>query len=161
MEELVNKLAELQAEMKLIADQIAGNKLIQEHVTAIAELEKQASDGRDVLHDLISTYGQDILDERMNEIKDQIIDEWDGNKKTLKFGARTIKFWTTQSLKITDNVWMLGELLDHTTLEDVADKYIKGFKLTAVKKYMGVHEVPIDAAVIVYKTTAKLEQESG
>ena len=158
MEEHVNKLAELQAEMELIADQIAGNKLIQEHVTAIAELEKQASEGRDALHDLISVYGQDLIDERMNEIKDQIIDEWTGEKKTLEFGAGTLKFRTTTKLNILDGTWLLGELLDHTTLEDVATKYISGFSKTAVKKYMGVHELPVDAVEIEYKTTVKLEQ---
>lgn len=74
MEELVKELAELQAEMQLIADKIAGDKLIQEHVTAITELQKQASEGRDALHDLISAYGQDEIYERIEDIKAQIID---------------------------------------------------------------------------------------
>jgi len=39
-------------------------------------------------------------------------------------------------------------------------KYLKGFRLTAVKKYMDMYELPIDVAEIEYKTTVKLEQKS-
>jgi len=64
IEEYVNKLVELQTETKLIADQIASDRIIQDCVTAIAELEKKVSEGRDALHDLMSAYGQDLIDER-------------------------------------------------------------------------------------------------
>ena len=158
MEELVNKLAELQAEMESIADQIAGDRIIQEYVTAIAELEKQASDSRDALHDLISAYGQDLIDERMNEIKDQIIDEWDGEKKTLEFGAGTLKFRTTTSVDVKDGGWLLESMSTRLPYYKVYDEYIKGFNLTAVRKYIDVIEVPEDVVKLVSKTTAKLEQ---
>ena len=102
MEEDVNELAELQTKMESIAEHIAGNKTIQAHVSAIVELEKRVSDEQDVLHDLISEYDQDLLYERMNEIKDQIIDEWNGTDKIMVFGAGTLTFTTINRTTIVE-----------------------------------------------------------
>jgi len=151
----------LQTETKLIADQIASDRIIQDCVTAIAELEKKVSEGRDALHDLMSAYGQDLIDERMDEVKAHIIDEWTGENKTMLFVAGTLKFRTTQSLKIENDALVLTGLLDHTSVKDVAKNYITGFNKTAVKKFMGVLSLPMGAAWIERKTTVKLEQKSG
>jgi NAD-dependent DNA ligase len=158
IEELVDKLAELQAEMRTAADKIAADPLIAEYTAAIAELEKQASEGRDALHDLVSAYGQDDLTKLIDEVEAEIIDEWTGEKKTMVFDAGTLKFRTTQSLEIENKTLVLTGLLDHTSVKDVANNYITGFNKTAVKKYMGVLELPMGAAEIEYKTTVKLEQ---
>ena len=93
---------------------------------------------------------------------EQIIDEWDGEEKTLKFAAGTLKFTTRGSLNILDEVWLLNDILDRMSVEDIfKKKYLKGFNLTAVKKYMSVHDLPVDVAEIEYTTTVKLEQTSG
>ena len=157
MKELVTKLAELQAEMESITDQIAGDKIIQEYVTAIAELEKQASEGRDALYDLESAYGREHIQKFIDEVKAQIIDEWDREKKTLSFDEGLLKFRTTQSLKISDSTLVLTGLLDHTSVNDVATNYITGFNKTAVKKYMGVLDLPMGAAEIVPTTTVSFK----
>ena len=138
IEEHVTELRAFQTEMATISDQIANDETISEYVTSIAELEKQLSQRRDELHDLISGYGQDSIDERRNEIKEQIIDEWTGENKTMVFDAGTLKFRTTQRLVIENETLVLTGLLDHTSVKDVATNYIKGFNLAAVKKYMGV-----------------------
>jgi hypothetical protein len=77
------------------------------------------------------------------------------------FDAGTLKFTSRGSLKIHDELYLFAELYDHIKLDVLIEKYLKGFNLTAVKKYMGVHELPIDVAEIEYKTTVKLEQKSG
>ena len=161
MEELVNKLAGLQAELdrELVGADFASANVDSRIVEAeemLLRLEKERALNRqpyiEAAEEIKTTIGG---------LYETIIAEWSGEKKTIEFGAGTLKFRTTQSINIVDRVWLLGELLDHTSLEDVATKYISGFSKTAVKKYMSVHELPIDVAEIVYKTTAKLEQESG
>jgi hypothetical protein len=107
MEELVNKLAELQAELKA---------------------EEAKADEASALTDASIT-----------DVKD--------------------KFRTAASLKIEDDTLVLTGLLDHTSVKDVAMNYVKGFNLTAVKKYMGVFELPMGAAELQHKTTVKLEVE--
>ena len=151
----------LQAELNEISNKISADPAIKEYTEAVVELEKQASEKRDALYDLVTVYGQDLLIEQIDEIKDQIIDEWTGEEKTMVFDAGTLKFTTRGSLKIIDKTLTLTGLLDHTSVKDVATNYIRGFNLTAVKKYMGVLELPMGAAGIEYKTTVKLEQKSG
>ena len=87
-----------------------------------------------------------------------IIDEWSGEQKTMVFGDWVLKFTTRGSLKIHDEAWLLNDILDRMSVEDlIKKKYLKGFNLTAVKQYMGVIDLPIDVAEIEYKTTVKLE----
>ena len=74
------------------------------------------------------------------------------------FDAGTLKFTQRGSRKIQDDEAMLEELCVRMQSYAEVLKYLKGFNLTAVKKYMGVHELPIDVAEIEYKTTVKLEQ---
>lgn len=157
MPELVGRLAELQAEKESVETQIERDKIIQEYVAAIADLEKQASKMRGALHDLVSAYDQSFIDETIQDIKVLILAEWDGKKKTIKCDAGTLQFRTTQSLKINDPVALLTELKTHTSIKDVATKYISGFNKTEVKRYMGVLDLPRGAAELESKTSVKLE----
>ena len=159
MEELVEILADLQVALTTEKNAAEDDPAVVAQNGVIKRYEEQLADAvkaRDAMLVLYTIPIEDLT-RQIEEIKAQIIETWDGDKKTIKYDAGTLKFRTTQSLKIVDNVWLLGELLDHSTLEDVADKYIKGFNLTAVKKYMGVHELPIDVAEIEYKTNVNLD----
>ena len=161
MEELVNQLAELQAEMAQISDAISKDRIIDEYTAKITELNKQLSEHRDALYDLISAYGQDLLEERINEMKDQIIDEWSGDPKTLHFDAGTLKFRTTKSLQIVDGGRLLEHIVENTSTNEAVEKYLKGFLLTPTKAYVDVHRLGVGIAKIASKTSVKLEQKSG
>ena len=159
MEELVNKLAELQAE-------VAGHEHKADDVSLqidaeITMLEKELSDLIEERKTLRRPFNEMAEDAQttISDLCETIIDEWDGEKKTLKFGAGTLKFRTTTLLEINDYRWLLANLLDHTSIEDVATKYISGFSKTAVKKYMSVHELPTVIAELIPKTTVKLESD--
>ena len=58
-------------------------------------------------------------------------------------------------------MYLFAELYDRLTIDELVKTYLKGFNLAPVKKYMGVHTLPIDVAQLEYKTTVKLEQKSG
>ena len=162
MEELVNKLANLQSERSLREEAAEEDELVIEYSEKITRLEKELKKFQQARAQELAYYAPAIDDIKVDieEIKKQIIDTWDGKKKTMPFDVGTLKFRTTGSLRISDREWLLSDLLDHTTIEDVAEKYIKGFNMTAVKKYMSVHNLPVDVAEIEYKTTVKLEEES-
>jgi phage host-nuclease inhibitor protein Gam len=159
IEEHVIKLAELQAELKREkqkADEAsaATDGIIEDTKKLIAVLEEERTAKRrpyiEAAEELSTTIG---------DLYATIIDEWTGEKKTLVFDAGTLKFRQTGSLKIHDEAWLLNDILDRMSVEDlIKKKYLKGFNLTAVEQYMGVIELPIDVAEIEYKTTVKLEQ---
>ena len=157
IEEHVIKIAELQEERK--AEETAAD-IVSAAIDEMIESAKQdlvdMEDTRRYLREPQEiTIGE--LDAKIDKILAMIIDEWTGEHKTMVFDACTLKFTTRGSLKIHDDVFLFAELYDHIKLDVLIDKYLKGFNLTAVKKYMGVHELPIDVAEIEYKTTVKLE----
>ena len=160
MEELVNKLAELQAERKKTVDAINNDDEVAEVTTSIEELEHKIAEGHKTLAFLRAGYDTQIddIDVKMNLVRDAIIDEWDGNKKTLKFGAGSLEFWKTTSVDVKDGGRLLASMSERLPYHKVYDEYIKGFNITAVRKYIGMVEVPEDVVKLVSKTTAKLEQ---
>ena len=162
MKKLVNKLVMWQAEQKITEDAVNNDQEVTDINEVIAVLEAQIAGARKTLVFLRAGYDEQIseIDDEIKRVYAQIIEAWDGEKKTLNFDAGTLKFRTTGSLKISDRSWLLEELLDRIPIEDVAEKYIKGFNMTAVKKFMGVHELPVDVAEIEHKTTVKLEELS-
>lgn len=158
MEELVNKLAELQAELdkELInADFASAN--IDDRIVKAKERLSILEMERDINRQPYIEAAEE-LSTTIGDLYATIIDEWTGEHKTMVFDAGTLKFRTTQSLKIENETLVLTGLLDHTSLKDVATNYITGFNKTAVKKYMGVLSLPMGAAWIKRKTTVKLEQ---
>ena len=143
--------------MASISDVISTDSIIGEYTAKIAELEKQVSEHRDALHDLVSAYGQDILEERINDVKDQIIDEWSGDPKTLHFDAGTLRFRISKSLQIIDGGRLLEHMIENTSTNEAVNKYLKGFLLTPTKAYVDVHGLGEGIAKINLKTSVKLE----
>ena len=135
MEELVERLAELQSDLEMKEDAAEANELVIKYSEKIARLEKELKKFQQARAQELAYYAPaiDDIEVDIEEIKKQLIKAWDGEKKTLKFDVGTLKFRTTGSLKISDRKWLLSDLLDHTTIEGVAEKYIKGFNMTAVK----------------------------
>jgi hypothetical protein len=157
MEELVNKLAELQAELKAEeakADEASAltDASITDVKDELAELEKErAFERRQYIQ------AMQEINATIKETETQLVDEWDGEKKTLKYPAGTLSFRRTGSLRIIDDVRLMEMLIEKAPIFDVVRKYIKGFKLTGVKKFVEVHNVQTGVASMEYKTTVKLE----
>ncbi len=161
MEEHINKLAELQAELdKELVNADFASANIDDRMARIKEKLSILEQERDINRRPYIEAAEE-LKTTIGDLYATIIDEWSGEQKTMVFDAGTLKFRTTQSLKIENETLVLTGLLDHTSVKDVATNYIKGFNLTAVRKYMGVLELPMGAAEIEYKTTVKLEHKSG
>jgi phage host-nuclease inhibitor protein Gam len=162
IEEHVIKIAELQAELEAEeakADEVSAmtDACIADTKGVLAGFELDRKRERapyvEAAEELKTTIG---------DLYATIIDEWTGENKTMSFAAGTLKFTTRGSLKIHDEAWLLSDILDRMTVEDlIKKKYLKGFNLTQVKQYMSVIDLPIDVAEIEYKTTVKLEQKSG
>ena len=157
MEELVNKLAELQAELK--AEEAKADKasaLTDASITDVkdelAELEIERKNERlpyiEAAQELQTTIG---------DIQQTIIDVWNGEKKTLKFDAGTLKFRTTSKLEIYHPEILLADMFVHLQTGSEMMKYLSGFNKTAVKKYIGVHPQDIDIVELIPATTVKLE----
>ena len=161
MEDLVNKLAELQADRKVEEDAANSDRIICKFELEIKEMESALATLIQARDECKSPYIEQVakINIKADELKAQIIDTWDGEKRTVRYGAGLLKFRTTQSLVIENETLVLTGLLDHTSVKDVAMNYIKGFNLTAVKKYMGVLSLPMGAAYIKHNTTVKLEVE--
>lgn len=162
MIELVKKLAELQAELKTTEYDLNDDPEVTGCNEAIAALEAQIAEARKTLAFLRSGYDAriDEIDGEIKHVSAQIIDAWDGEKKTIETDAGTIKFRTTYSLKISDEAALLANLLDHFSTNKIVEKYLKGFYSTPIKEFMVVHELPTDVAGLVPKTTVKLEAVS-
>ena len=159
MEELANKLAELQAEHKANIKDMGEDRFIGECETEIEDLKKQLSEEYDTLYELKAEYGQEDLEKRIDATKDQIIDEWDGTTKTRRYPSGVLSFRTTKRLNIIDEVRLVGLLIEKAPIFDVVSKYIKGFKLTDVKKFVEVHNVQTGVAQIESKTSVSLKTE--
>ena len=161
IEELVNKLAKLQTERaarKIAADKesAATDLMIKLAEENIASLKEDRKNERQVDENAIGE-----LDAEIENISSQIVEAWSGEKKTMPFDAGTLKFRTTQSLKIGDGAALLTQLLHHFSTNVIVDEYISGFNRTAIKKFMDLIPTLPDVAELIPKTTVKLNQESG
>ena len=159
MEELVQRLAELQARQKMeedAADETSAwiDGQIEDAEAQLKMLNTQRDELRKSHIDPIEKVIEQIVD-----VQQEIIEAWNPEtmKKTMRYPAGTLKFRTSESLVIEKEALVLTGLLDHTSVKDVADNYISGFNKTAVKKYMGVISLPMGAACINRKTTVTME----
>jgi len=161
MEEHVIKLAELQAEIEgeeTRADD--ASTLIDAEIEVLeadmAKLQEQRTAAR-------LPFVENIEETKtiIESLYAQIIDEWDGEKKTMVFDAGTLKFRTTSKLEIYHPETLLADMFVHLQTGSEMMKYLSGFNKTAVRKYIGVHPQDVDIVELVSKTTVKLEQESG
>lgn len=162
MEEYVNKLAMWQAKRKTIECDLNDDPEVAGCNETIAALEAQITEAHKTLVFMCAGYDTRIseIDDEIKHVSAQIIDAWDGEKKTIETDAGTIKFRTTYSLKISDEAALLANLLDHFSTNKIVEKYLKGFYSTPIKEFMVVHELPTDVAGLVPKTTVKLEAVS-
>ena len=159
-EDDVQKLAELQEELKSAEDKIAADPTIKEYTEKIAELEKQVSKHRDAVYDLKSVYMQEHIEAQIKEAKEQIIFGWTGEKNTLVFDVGTLKFRTTKSLKVVNGGRLLEHIIKNTSTDEAVDKYLQGFRLMPTKAYVDVHGLGAGIARIEPKTTVVFKQKS-
>ena len=159
IEEYVNKLAELQAERKANENEANEDEAMILRRTEVANASRALEVAKAALSNEMIFYEATLerLDAEIAEVKQQIIDEWTGDRKTMIFDAGTLKFRQTGSLKIHDELYLFKELYDYIWVDELINKYLNGFNLAAVKKFMGVHPLPSSVAEIEYKTTVKLE----
>lgn len=160
MDELVQQLAVVQAEIAATTEHM--NRATAGADQRIEEAERALEVLKEHRIGVAAPFIIGIADgERLtDEIETQIINEWTGEKTTMVFDAGTLKFAQRGNLKIHDEVWLMNDILDRMSVEDIfKKKYLKGFNLTAIKRYMGVHDLPVDVAEIEYTATVKLEAE--
>ena len=159
MEELVNKLAELQVELKEAeANADDASLIIDAEIEVVeSELTKLRIDRTNDRFAYSETARK--LQATIEETKTQLIDGWDGKKKTLNYLAGTVSFRQTGSLHISDGVRLMELLIEKAPVADIVSEYSKGFKLTGVKKFVEVHNVQTGVASMEYKTTVSLKTE--
>ena len=161
METLVNKLAMWQAERKKVEDLVSNDPNVAECYKRIEELESQITETRKSMMFLRSGYDERIseIDDEIKHVSAQIIEGWNGEKKTIKFKAGTLKFRTTSKLEIYHPEILLEDMFVHLQTTSQILKYLSGFNKTAVKKYIGVHPQDADIVELIATTSAKLEQK--
>jgi hypothetical protein len=104
MEDLVNELVSLQAELRAEEDETNGDGIVIKLRLAITDLEKQLEVANAELSNELRYYTTtcNMIKTAIEETKVQIIDAWDGEKRTVRYDAGLLKFRTTKSLKIKD-----------------------------------------------------------
>lgn len=157
MEELVEQLSDIELAVNVkIASMGRATKGADQRITeAEHTLEVLKEHRAGVAAPFVIAIAED--ERRIEALKAQIIEAWDGEKKTLATDAGTLKFRTTQSLKIEDGAALLAKLIDTFSTNKIADEYLTGFNKTAVKKFMTVIPLPPDVVELISKTTVKLE----
>ena len=160
MEDLVEQLAELHDELQAEEDDTNADETVIMLREGVASAERQWTLASESLENELRYHDAAVeqINEGIDEITTRILDEWDGEKKTLTFGAGTLKFRTTKSLDIHKPGTLLNHILSSgLPVSTVAEEYIKGFNLTTVRKYLEVLPVTTDVAELIEKTTVKLE----
>lgn len=156
MEELVDRLAELQEDRKAAETRAdIDTRQIDDELEVLRVRSAGLAAERRTLrlpHEKKMAY----IDDDIEETASQILEEWNGEKKTLQCNAWTLKFRTTRRLEIHDGAALLASLIDHFTTNTIAETYLSGFNRTAVKKFIDLHPQPPDVTELIEKTTVKL-----
>ena len=157
MEELVNKLAELQAKQRYAEGEAESasmdvDEMIRSVEVDLMDLKKKREELRKPHIEAAKE-----LQTTIEDISAQIIEAWSGEKKTLKFDAGTLKFRTTSKLEIYHPEILLADMFVHLQTGSQMLKYLSGFNKTAVKKYIGVHPQDTDIVELIATTSVKLE----
>ena len=158
MKELVDRLAQLQAEREDIIEQEKDASM--DIDMKIDALEGQILVLKDDLAKIQRPYVEAVasIDKQINDVKAMIIDTWDGEKKTMKFDVGTLKFRTTSKLEIHYPEMLIVDIYTHLHTGSEVMKYISGFNKTATKKYLTVHPQDPDVVEMVPSTSVKLER---
>jgi len=153
MEELIRQLIEKQNDInKVELERMEESRTLDNDILNLQNQLSQLLKFRDIARKPYDNTIGDLEIEQEN-IKEEILRVWDGEKKTLKFDSGTLKFRTTGSLDIRNPPALLENLMDHlSTAEEVMD-YVTGFNKTAVKRYIVVHKIKPDIVELVSKTS--------
>ena len=165
MEELVNKLANLQAIRKEFEDR-AGNAVHQMgYDRNIRDLEVELQQQIELRDSIRRPFEDEIvkIDKGIEDISNQIVYAWDPEtmKKTMKFPVGMLTLRTTQSLDIKDPAILLDNLIFHFTTYRVANEFISGFKKTIVRKFIDIHPQSQSVVELVAKTSVKLKVQDA
>jgi len=159
MEEFVNKLAELQVQLTIEEAAADGVSIsVDAEIKSTEQRLRDLKGDRDMIRRPYVEAAQE-LKTTIGDLQQTIIDEWDGDKKTLKFDAGTLKFRTTSKLEIYHPEILLADMFVHLQTGSEMLKYLSGFNKTTVRKYIGVHPQDIDIVELVPKTTVSLTTE--
>lgn len=159
MEKLMNELNELQKRLQLdtdVADESSANI-----DCLIASTEKRTKELKIKREDVRAEWlpGIQKLTEEIVNKKVEILDEWNGEEKTIRSGNLVMKMRTTKKTIIGNKADLLEDIIKRTSILEAANKYINGFKLTPVRAYMSVHELPEAIAYLESNTSVTLKEE--
>lgn len=159
MDELVQQLADI--ELAISVKEASMNRATAGTDQRIADLEHDLDVLKEHRTGVAAPFVIGIVEDkrRIDEIKAQIVETWDGKKKTLQGDGWVLKFKTTKSVKINDKGYLLSEIMRRFNARIIADEFISGFNKTKVKKFMDLYPQSPDSAELIEKTTVKLEQE--
>jgi hypothetical protein len=160
MEELVNKLANLQITRKEFEDRADNAVRQMGYDRNIHDLEMELKQQIELRDSIRRPFENEMskIDEGIEDISAQIIYTWNGEKKTVRYpNIGTLKFRTTHGLKIDAPGVLLNDMIDHLRTGREIMKYLSGYNKTEVKKYLGIFPQPAEVAELVGKTTVKLE----
>jgi hypothetical protein len=161
MEELVSELADLQYEKKEMVDRMNQTTREEGYDERIKHAEKELARLNELRAETRYPYEWNIgkVEDEITRVSNLLLNEWDGKTKTRRYPSGVLSFRTTKRLHIIDDVRLMELLIEKAPIFDVVSKYIKGFKLADVKKFVEVHNVQTGVAQIESKTSVSLKTE--
>ena len=135
LEKLMKELDKLQEQLKLNEDIVKEtvydtDKHIEGLELRIKELREEKQ--RDTA---FITPSIEEIKEQIADIKLDIFDLWDTEKKTIICGDLTLKFRTTYKTNVINDAALLEDIISRTSVKEAANKYISGFKLISLKAF--------------------------
>ncbi len=161
MEEHIKMLASLQVDLKAKEDATNADGIVISLRETVDDAAKHLEEAKAALADELISYESSCeqIEMEIKNVKAQIIDAWDGEKKTLNGNGWMLKFRTTGKLIIRNDQLLLEDLMDNLPTAGYIMKYLKGFNLTKLKEYMKTYPQPTDVAELVPTTTVSLTTE--
>jgi len=163
MEELVNKLANLQVERKSFEDRADSAVHQMGYDRNIHDLKMELEQQIELQDSIRRPFEEEIskINEGIEDVSNQIVYMWNPEtmKKTMEFPVGILTLRTTQSLDIGNPAILLDNLTEHFTTYQIANEFISGFKKTIVKKFMAMHPQDSSVVELTPKTTVKLEMK--
>ena len=93
-----------------------------------------------------------IMDD-IDVAKEEIIDAWDGGKKTIKFDAGTISIREVTALEIFKPAAVMSSLIETMKTGDAVMRFVTSLKKTDVREFIGIHPLDSDIVEITSRTT--------
>lgn len=154
----VEKLADLQAVIKEVesrADMASSDVgyAIDWLTGELARLKEERVTARAPYMESIEGLNIDI-----GKLKVKIVDDWDGEKKTIEYESGTLRLITRKKLVISNESAMMADVIRHIEPERVVD-YIEKFDPKKITEYMGTFLQPPEVAEVVSTTTASFKNK--